>query len=104
MSAKPAADVEAVASWNHDVEQEKRRWVTLGVGNDVGGCVIDARCKSCGFKMMLHEPRDIGVVFQQKYGLAQPKCLSSAASWNTVLGPLGFVNRVMQPGKQIANV
>jgi hypothetical protein len=36
-------------------------------------------CKACGLKVMLYQPRDVGVVFQYKYGLAQPKCLSSAA-------------------------
>jgi hypothetical protein len=31
--------------------------------------------------MMLHQPRNIGFVFQQKYGLAQPDCLSPAEGW-----------------------
>jgi hypothetical protein len=29
--------------------------------------------------MMLHQPRNIGVVFQYKYGLAQPVCPRPAA-------------------------
>jgi hypothetical protein len=30
--------------------------------------------------MMLYQPRNVSVVFQYKYGLAQPECLSPAAS------------------------
>jgi hypothetical protein len=30
---------------------------------------------------MLYQPRDIGFVFQNKNGLAQPVCLSPAAGW-----------------------
>ena len=34
---------------------------------------------------MLHKPGNIGIVFQNKYGLAQPVCLSPAAVWIRVL-------------------
>ena len=45
---------------------------------------------------MLHQPRDIGVVFQYKYGLAQPVCPRSAAVEFQLPRPHGIVNRLIQ--------
>jgi hypothetical protein len=71
MVAQAAADIEAIAAGNHDVEQEKRRRPALGVGNEIGGGMKQARFKTRRFQVMLHQPCDVGVVFQNKYGLAQ---------------------------------
>ena len=79
MGPESAANIQAVASGNHYVEQEKRRRLTLGIRNYIVGRVENSGCKACGLKMMLYKPRDVGVVFQYKYGLAQPGCLSPAA-------------------------
>jgi len=54
--------------------------------------------------VMLHQPRDIGVVFQYKYSLAQTVCPRPAAVELQMRRPHGIINRVMQLGKQIANV
>jgi hypothetical protein len=54
--------------------------------------------------MMLHQPRNIGVVFQYKYGLAQTVCPRPVAVCCVLFRPLGTINRVIQSGKQIANV
>ena len=69
--AQAPANVEAVAAGNHDVEQKQRGRLALGIGNEVGGGVKQARLKARRFKVMLHQPGNIGVVFQNKYGLAQ---------------------------------
>jgi hypothetical protein len=66
--------------------------------------VKQARRNPCRFQVMLHKPRDIGVVFQYKYGLAQPVSPRPAAVELKMLWPHGTINRVMQSGKQIANV
>jgi hypothetical protein len=52
----------------------------FGVCNHIAGSVENPGCKACGLKMMLYQPRNVSVVFQYKYGLAQPECLSPAAS------------------------
>ena len=59
--------------------RNKRRRLALGVGNQVGGGVKQACRKSRSFQVMLHQPRNIGVVFQYKYGLAQTVCPRPAA-------------------------
>jgi hypothetical protein len=41
--------------------------------------VKQAGLKPCCFQVMLHQPRDIGVVFQYKYSLAQTICPRPAA-------------------------
>ena len=51
----------------------------LRVRNDVGGGVIHPDRKRSRLKMMLHQPRNVRFVFEQKYGLAQPNRLSPAA-------------------------
>ena len=71
MIAQAAANIEAVAAGNHDVEKKESGRLALGVGNEIGGGVKQACFKARRFKMMLHQPGDIGVVFQNKYGLAQ---------------------------------
>jgi hypothetical protein len=104
MVAQAPANVQAVSAGNHDVQQKQRRRPALGVGNHIGGGVKQARIKSRGFQVMLHQPRDIGVVFQYKYGLAQTVCPRPAAVDFQMRRPHGTINRVMQPGKEIANV
>ncbi len=81
MRAQAAADIEAVSAGNHDVQQKQSGRLALGVGNQVGGGVKQPRCKPGGFQVMLHQPRNIGVVFQYKYGLAQPVCPSPGGRW-----------------------
>jgi hypothetical protein len=53
---------------------------------------------------MLHQSRYVGVVFQYKNGLAQPVCPRPAAVELQMRRPRGIINRVMQPGKEIANI
>ena len=79
MRSKPSAYIQTIASGNHDVEQKQRRWMPLGIRDDVCGRVKHPDCKSGGLKMMLHQPRNVRFVFEQKYGLAQPNRLSPAA-------------------------
>jgi hypothetical protein len=43
-----------------------------------------SRCKSSGFKVMLNKPRDVGVVFQYKYGLAQTGMPFTGGQWNSI--------------------
>jgi translation elongation factor EF-Ts len=59
--------------------------------------------KSRGFQMMLHQPRDVGVVFQYKNGLAQPVCPHPAAVQLQMRRPHGIINRVLHASKEIAN-
>jgi len=40
-------------------------------------------CKSSGFKVMLYQPRDVGVIFQYKYGLAQTGMPFVRGQWNS---------------------
>ena len=80
MIAQAAADVEAVAAGNHDVEEKQGGRLALGVGNEIGRGVKEACLKARSFKVMLHEPGYIGVVFQNKYGLAQTVSPRPAAS------------------------
>jgi hypothetical protein len=53
--------------------------------------------------MMLHQPRDVGVVFQYKNGLAQPVCPHPAAVQLQMRRPHGIINRVLHASKEIAN-
>jgi hypothetical protein len=66
------ADVEAIAAGDHDVQQKERGRLALGVGNEVGGGVKEPRRVAGCLQVMLHQTRDVGVVFQNKNGLAQP--------------------------------
>ena len=72
MVAQAAANVEAVSAGDHDVQQEKRRGLTFGVGNDVGGGAVDPDGEAGGFQMVLDQARDIRVVLKNKNNLAQP--------------------------------
>jgi hypothetical protein len=74
MVPQAPANVQSVSAGNHNVQQKHRRRFALGIGNKVGGSVIQARIKSSGFKVVLHQPRNIGVVFQYKNCLAQTIC------------------------------
>ena len=74
IGAKTPAHVEAVSTGNHDVEKEERRRLALGVRNEIGGGKVRLDTESRRFKVMLHKPRNIGVIFQHKNGLAQPVC------------------------------
>ena len=76
MTAQAAAYVEPVSAGDHDVEKKEGRRLTFGVGNYVGGGMKQAHIETGCFQMMLHQPRDVGVVFQHKYGLAQTVCPS----------------------------
>jgi hypothetical protein len=53
---------------------------------------------------MLHQPRNIVVVFQYKNGLAQPLFPRPAAVVLQMRGPHGIINRLLQLGEEIANV
>jgi hypothetical protein len=53
---------------------------------------------------MLHQPCNIGVVFQHKNGLAQPVSPRPAAVDFSEAGPLRIKFRLLQSGEKIANV
>jgi hypothetical protein len=72
VAAQAAAYVEAIATGDHDVQQEERRSLPLGVGNQVGRGMKEARGKTRGFQVMLHKTCNIRIVFKYKYRLAQP--------------------------------
>jgi phage tail protein X len=63
-----------------------------------------ARLEACGLQVVLHQPRDVNVVFQYKDGLAQTVSPLPAAVEVMMPRPHGTINRVMQRGKDIANV
>src|ERR1035441_2815205 len=77
VTAQPPADVEPVSARNHDVEQKQGRRFPLGIGDYIGGGMKQTHIETCRFQGMLHQPRYIGIVFQNKYGLAQTVCLPS---------------------------
>jgi hypothetical protein len=89
MIAQTAANIEAVTAGNHDVQEKQRGRPALGVGNEIGGGVKEACFKARRLKMMLHQPGYIGVVFQNKYGLAQNHQSSSRGQF----GCSGSVDR-----------
>jgi hypothetical protein len=76
ISAQTAANVEAVSAGHHDVEKEESGRLAFSVGDNVCGGVKQAHIEASCFQVMLHQPRDIGVVFQHKYSLAQTVCPS----------------------------
>jgi hypothetical protein len=78
MRPKPATNIQPIASRNHDVQQKECWRLPFGVWDHIIGGMKNPGCKSSGLKMMLYEPRYVRVVFQYKYGLAQPECLSPA--------------------------
>jgi len=69
--AESPADVEAVSAGHHDVEQEEGWGLAFGVGDNVGRGSVDADGEAGGFEVVLDEARDVGVVFEYKYELAQ---------------------------------
>ena len=89
MITQTAADIEAIAAGNHDVQQEERRRLALGIGNQVGRGVEDAGSKTRRLQMMLNETGNISIVLKHKYDLAQqlnPRLAIRA--WPS--GPAGF--------------
>jgi hypothetical protein len=65
--------------------------------------VKEARLKTGCLQVMLHQPRDVVVVFQYKNGLAQPVCPRPAAVQLQMRRPHGIINRVLHASKEIAN-
>jgi hypothetical protein len=67
--------------------------------------VKQAGIESGRLKVMLHKPSDIGLIFKNKYCLAQTVSPRPAAvDFFMLRRPHGTIYRVIQPGKQIANV
>ena len=75
--AQAAANIETIAAGHHDVEQKKRGRLALGVGNEIGWGMKQACLKTCRFKVMLHQPCDIGVVFQNEIRIGSNRQSSS---------------------------
>src|SRR5207302_5358217 len=69
--SKPAAKIQTVAARDHDVEQEERGWLPLGIAKYLVDSKIWTDSKTCTFKMILHQAGDIRVVFQHKNRLTQ---------------------------------
>jgi hypothetical protein len=71
MAAQTASNIEAIAPRNHDVQQKKRRRLAFGVGNEVCWSAEDTYAKTGGFQMMLHQTRNVRIVFENEYALTQ---------------------------------
>ena len=63
--------VEAVASGNHDIQQKQRRGLALGIGKYLIDRQIGPDSKTRAFKMVLHQARNICIIFQHKNRLTQ---------------------------------
>ena len=72
MTPQTPAYIQPVAPRNHDVQQKQGRSLPLRIRNNVCRIPIHPHSKSGRFQMMLHQPRNVRVVFQHKYCLAQP--------------------------------
>ena len=68
---QPAAEIEAVSAGHHNVQQKKRRRLAVGVGNNLADGRIGANGVAGALQMVLHQPRDVGIVFQHKDRLTQ---------------------------------
>jgi len=64
--ADGAAKLEAVAAGDHDIEDEKRGTLALGIRNDVRAGGIDADDEAIVLQMMANEARDIRIVFDDE--------------------------------------
>jgi hypothetical protein len=71
MAAETAAHVQAIAAGNHDVKEKESRSLPFGVRNEIGWSVKQARMKAGGFQVVLHKARNVSIVFQYEYSLAQ---------------------------------
>jgi hypothetical protein len=71
MAPQPAAYIEAIPAWNHDVEQKKSRRLALGVGNQIAGSAINPDIEACCLEMVVDQSGDVSVIFQEEYALAQ---------------------------------
>lgn len=70
MIAQAAANVETVAAGDHDVEKEKGRRLTFGIGNQAARGGIDAGREGSGFQVMLDQAGNVRVILEHKDGLA----------------------------------
>jgi hypothetical protein len=75
MGAELATDLDTIAAGNHDVQEEERRGLAFGVGDEIGGSGEAANGKARGFKLVLDQPGDVGIVFENENGLAQEPSL-----------------------------
>ena len=66
-----AAKVQAIPAGHHDIQQKQRRGLPFGVGKYLTDRQIRAYCEPGAFQVVLHQPGDIGIVFQQKNRLTQ---------------------------------
>ena len=69
--AEAPAEVEAVAAGHHDVEQEEGGRLAFGVGDDAADGEVGADGEAGALQVILHQARDVGVIFQHKDGLTQ---------------------------------
>ncbi len=82
--AKPPAEIEAISAGNHDVEQEEGGRLPFCVGEDLVDGQVWADGKPRTFKVVLHQPGDVGVIFQHKDRLTQ--CLNLVLHEPTMTG------------------
>ena len=71
MAAQPAAQIQPIPTRYHDVQKKKRRWLALRIRDYIRRRMVDAGHKPGPLQMMLHQPRNINVVFKYKDVLAQ---------------------------------
>jgi hypothetical protein len=65
--ADAAAEFKAVFARDHDVENEQRRALPLGVGQYVGAGWVDADDEALVFEVVADEARNIRIVFNDEY-------------------------------------
>ena len=75
VSPQLSADLQAVPPGNHDVQQEECGGLAFGVRNQIGRRGKGAYRVARAFQLMLHQARDIGIVFENENGLAQEPSL-----------------------------
>ena len=63
MITQSAANIETISTGNHDVQQKESRNLSLCVGDEIGRGMENTGSKARCLQVMLHETRNISVVF-----------------------------------------
>src|SRR5207302_10204519 len=64
--ADSAAEFESVFAGNHDVENEERRTLSLGVAQNRGAAGINANAEAIIFEVVAHQAGNVGVVLDNE--------------------------------------
>ena len=68
---QPTAEVETISAWHHNIQQKERRRLAVGIGNNLANRRIGANGVAGALQVILHQARDVGIVFQYKDRLTQ---------------------------------